>query len=255
MLRRWLAHPLTRDVDLDDPRTTQLRHQVIRQNAFLSQIYSSWYTMIMLTVPQGSGQVLELGSGAGFLSRYIPDLITSEIFFDHSLRITLDGQCLPFSAGALKAVVMTDVLHHIPAVRTFFSEAARVVRPGGVISVIEPWVSQWSRFVYARLHHEVFEPEANSWEFSSSGPLSGANAALPWIIFRRDRQQFELEFPGWRVERITPLMPFAYLISGGVSMRPLMPGWSYRMFSALESSLTSIMPRLAMFAQVVLRRQ
>jgi len=255
MLKRWLSHPLTRDIDLDDPLTTQLRHDVIRRNAFLLQIYDRWYTLIRETVPEGPGVVLELGSGAGFLSKYIPDLITSDVFFLNTSQIVLNGQHLPFSRGALKAIAMTDVMHHIPSVRLFFSEAARVVRPGGTITMIEPWVSEWSRFVYMRLHHEVFEPEAETWEFVSSGPLSGANAALPWIIFHRDRAHFEVEFPAWHVEHIRPIMPFAYLIAGGISMRPLMPGWSYRLVQWFESALSLVMPRLAMFAHIVLRRQ
>jgi len=152
---------------------------------------------------------------------------------------------------------MTDVLHHIPSVRAFFFffEAVRVTRPGGVISMIEPWASTWSKFIYTHLHHEPFDTQAISWEFPSSGPLSGANAALPWVIFQRDRERFEREFPAWRVERVTPLMPFAYLISGGVSMRPLMPSWSFRPVHWFESILSPIMPCLAMFAHILLVRK
>ena len=40
--------------------------------------------------------------------------------------------------------------------------------------MIEPWVSAWARFVWGRLHHEPFAPEASSWRIPSSGPLSGA---------------------------------------------------------------------------------
>lgn len=255
MIKKWLAHPLTRDLDLDDPRTTELRRQVIRQNAFLSQIYADWYDLIELSIPAGPGQILELGSGAGFLAERIPNLITSEIFQLGNLRIILDGQRLPFSQGALKAIVMTDVLHHIPSIRAFFSEATRVTQPGAVISIIEPWNSDWSKLVYSHLHHEVFDPEAKSWEFSTSGPLSGANAALPWIIFQRDRALFESEFPAWGVKQIKPLMPFAYMLSGGVSLRPLMPAWSFRLICGFEDLLFPWMSRLAMFAHIVLVRK
>jgi len=99
MLRKWLAHPPTRDLDLDDPRITQLRQQVIRQNAFLSQLYDSWYTLLAASIPAEPGQLLELGSGAGFLSERMPSLITSDIFFLSNLSIMLDGQRLPFSKG------------------------------------------------------------------------------------------------------------------------------------------------------------
>jgi len=80
-------------------------------------------------------------------------------------------------------------------------------------------------------------------------------AAMPWIIFQRDRESFEREFPAWRVEHVTPIMPFAYLISGGASMRPLMPGWSFRPVQWFESILSTITPHLAMFAHILLVRK
>jgi hypothetical protein len=121
--------------------------------------------------------------------------------------------------------------------------------------MIEPWVTPWSRFVYSRLHHEPFEPDARSWELSTHGPLSGANDALPWIIFARDRQKFEAEFPAWRIETIKPIMPFRYLVSGGVSLRGLSPGWTFGLWRHFENSLAYWSNQLAMFAYVVLRRQ
>src|SRR5262244_3270831 len=64
-------------------------------------------------------------------------------------------------------------------------QATRCVRLGGVVAMIEPWVTPWSRFVYTRLHHEPFQPEAEQWEFPVRRPRSGANGALPYIIFVR----------------------------------------------------------------------
>jgi hypothetical protein len=105
-----------------------------------------------------------------------------------------------------------------------------------------------------RLHHEPFRPEALTWEFPTTGPLSGANGALPWLIFARDQAQFEQEFPAWQVEVIKPIMPFCYLLSGGVSLRGLLPDWSFGFCRSLENSLRPWWGELAMFAQIVLRR-
>ena len=254
MLKALLAHPLTRGLDIDDPRTTHLRLQIIQQKSFLRQIYEEWYRAIAATLPPGEGAVLELGAGGGFMSDFVPDLIASELFYCPNIRAVLDGLRLPFVAKTLRGIVMTDVLHHLPQPRLFFAEATRCVRPGGVVVMIEPWVTPWSRFVYTRLHHEPFEPEALSWELPNSGPLSGANDALPWIIFARDRQKFEQEFPHWRIELIKPIMPFRYLLSGGVSLRTLVPGWSFRLWREVENALSRWSNQLAMFAQIVLRR-
>ena len=254
MLKAWLAHPLTKGLDIDDPRTTHLRLQIIQEKSFLRQIYQEWYQSLALVLPRGEGAVLELGAGAGFMKDFIPELITSEVFHCPNIRAVLDASRLPFAARSLRGIVMTDVLHHIRQPRFFFTEAARCVRTGGVVAMIEPWVTSWSRFVYTRLHHEPFHPEIQSWELPTRGPLSGANGALPWIIFARDRRQFEREFPEWKIEFIKPIMPFRYLVSGGISLRGLTPGWSFGLWRQIENTLACWSTELAMFAQIVLRR-
>lgn len=115
-------------------------------------------------------------------------------------------------------------------------------------------MTPWSTLIYTRLHNEPFDPAVQEWTFPASGPLSGANGALPWVMFSRDRQQFQNEFPMWQIVRIQPMMPIVYLISGGVSMRQLMPGWSYSFWRALEKWLDRGKHPPAMFAQVVLKR-
>jgi hypothetical protein len=52
--------------------------------------------------PFKPGQVLELGSGLGSFSAYIPDLTPSERFFVEDIRIILDGQRLPFEALVIR---------------------------------------------------------------------------------------------------------------------------------------------------------
>jgi SAM-dependent methyltransferase len=255
LLRRCLAHPLTSGMDLDDPSTTALRKQIIRSKPSLRAIYDEWYSTIAAQLPGVPGAVLELGSGAGYCERFIPGLVTSEIMFCPGVRLAADAHELPFADASLRAIVFTDVLHHMPDVRRFFAEALRCLRPGGRILMVEPWVSGWSRFVYKRMHHEPFQPDATDWSFPSTGPLSGANGALPWIIFSRDRQRFESDFPGLEIQQVRPFLPFRYLLSGGVSMRSLTPQFTQPLWAGLERSLNGHMPHVAMFAFVALQRR
>ena len=160
----WLSHPLTRGLSIDDPRTTELRRRIIREKPFLRKIYIEWYRFIAAAIPNGTEPALELGSGAGFLDEFVPRLITSEVFPCAGVKMVLDGQSLPFGDASLRAIVMTDVLHHIRQPRAFLSEAARCVRPGGAVVLVEPWVTTWSRWVYTRFHHEPFEPQSADWD-------------------------------------------------------------------------------------------
>ncbi len=255
LLRRLLAHPLTVELSLDDPATTELRKKIISSKPLLRDIYSEWYRNLAAELPELAGSVLELGSGAGFLEEYIPGLITSEIFCCSTVRVVADAEEMPFGNHSLRAIVFTDVLHHMPDVRRFFAEASRCLCSGGKILMIEPWVTPWSRFIYRTFHHEPFLPEAEDWSFPSSGPLSGANGAIPWMVFARDRQRFESEFPELVIDHIRPCLPFRYLLSGGVGMRSLVPGCSRPLWALLERAVEPFRSHLGMFAFVSVQRR
>ncbi|MGR0480648.1 MAG: class I SAM-dependent methyltransferase [Candidatus Electronema sp. V4] len=254
-LNSLLQHPLTKGLAVDNPETTRRRREIIRSKPFLRRLYQEWYSLLAAALPPGAGQAVELGSGAGFIKEIIPEVITTEVLAIDGVDMVLpaDGR-LPFPDRSLRALLMTDVLHHINESRRFFAEASRAVHPGGVIVMIEPWVTPWSSLIYRRLHAEPFRPEAATWEFPSQGPLSGANSALPWIIFERDRRRFAEEFPQWTTSRVELLMPFSYLLSGGVSLRAAAPGWLYPLCRFAERRLFFFNPQAAMFAFCVLTR-
>jgi SAM-dependent methyltransferase len=253
-LTRRLALPLTVARDVDDPHTTAMRREVVRGKPFLRRIYDDWYRTIADALPPGKGAVLELGSGAGFMRDLIPEVVASDVMSVPGIALVADAAHLPFSSGSLRAVVMTNVLHHLPSAAGFLADAARCVRPGGRLVMIEPWVTRWSTFVYRRVHPEPFEPGATDWNVVGCGPLSAANGALPWILFERDRERFEREFPEWRIHSIEPQMPFRYLVSGGVSLRCLVPSSSYGAWRALEAGLGRWRHSIGMFARIVVVR-
>lgn len=253
-LKELLIHPLAKGLDEDDPATTLQRLRIIREKGFLRKLYEQWYRDIIAAIAPLDGPVLEIGSGAGFLAEALPGLITSDVLHLPHVSLLLDATSIPFKEYSLSAIVMVDVLHHLPQPRRFFTESARCVRPGGTVVMIEPWVTTWSRFIYSRFHHEPFNPTAREWEFPSTGPLSGANGALPWIMFHRDKKRFEADFPMWRVTSIDLGMPVSYLVSGGVTMRALLPGSAFQFVRGLERLMGPFMQRIAMFARIVLTR-
>ena len=254
LLRNILQHPLTRGMDLDDPGTTRLRKQIIQEKPLLKNIYEEWYRSVCDHLPRIDGPVLEIGSGAGFLKKYIPELITSDIMPISGNDIACDAQQLPFKDKYLRAIVLINVLHHIADPVQFFKDSARCVKNGGTIIMVEPWVSSWSRVIYGKLHHEPFDPTSSSWSLPQSGPLSGGNDALPWIIFQRDRERFNQQ-TNWQIKLVKETMPFRYLLSGGVSMRNLIPTWMIRPLTFLETSMSPrIMKNMAMFAIVVITK-
>jgi len=253
-VKKWLELPELAGVSLDDPRLTQIRIGVIQQKQFLRKLYLEWYRLLKLTsehVPDGVK--VEIGSGAGFFKEVLPAVITSEILRIDNADIVFSAERMPFKDASLAALYMIDVLHHIPTPRNFFREAVRCLRPGGNIVMIEPYNTPWGRYVWRNFHHEPFEPDAG-WELPGSGPLSDANGAVPWIILSRDRDEFRKSYPQLKILRIKPIMPLTYLLSGGVSMRSLLPGFLYYPWRTLEKLLGPLNRALGMFALIHLQR-
>ncbi len=149
----FLVHPLARGLDIDSASTTDLRRRIIAENHFLRKIYEEWYSMIAGELPAGPGPVLEIGSGAGFLPCCIPNALTSDLLPLHGIDLVMNSCLMPFADGSLRAIAMTNVFHHIPSPSLFLGEAARCVRAGGAIVMVEPWDSKWSRWVYRNIHN------------------------------------------------------------------------------------------------------
>ena len=245
-----------RHINIDSPDRTFQHSQIIRQKSFLNQVYADWYLELFKGLPDKPlGPVVELGSGGGFCKDFIPGVITTEILPVVGVDVLLDGQCLPFKERSLKGLVMVDVFHHLPNIDHFLIEAARCVKPGGVIAMIEPWNTMWSRVIYRYLHHEPFNPNAMKWKIDPGGPLSCANSAMPWIVFERDRSRFEKKHHKWRIGIIKLHTPFRYLLSGGFTMPSLMPGRTHRFWHVVEERFKPFMPYLAMFAFILLIRR
>jgi SAM-dependent methyltransferase len=205
-------------------------------------------------IPDGEGRVLEMGAGGGFFRQRHPGVIASEILQLTNVDLICDACRIPLAGSSLKAIVMTNVFHHIPDVPAFLTEAQRTLRPGGRVIMVEPWNTWWSRLAHAACHDEPMLTRAIKWEFESSGPVSGANAALPWIVFQRDRTRLEREWPGLRLLEVSRMMPLSYLLSGGVSRISFQPGWSFGFWRAAEH-LLGIERAMAIFALIVVEKR
>ena len=92
---------------------------------------------------------------------------------------------------------MLDVLHHIPRPALFFDEAARVLKNGGRLVVIEPAITPGSYLVYRFFHPEPFDLSADPLRdapLSSERPYD-SNQAIPTLVATRRRQAFQQRYP------------------------------------------------------------
>jgi SAM-dependent methyltransferase len=225
-------------------------------NAALRTLYADWYGRIAAQLPPPElGPRVELGSGPGFAKQFIPDLELTDIVRApwHDRECSADA--LPFADGALGAVVLFDVLHHLSSPRTFFTEAIRVLRPGGRLVMCEPYVSPVSYPVYKFLHEEPtilrgIDPLADQVSADPRDPFD-SNQAIPTLLFGRRRAEFEAMFPMLGVRNIEHLSSISYPASGGFSHRPLLPIAIWSALHWFEGKLPEPILRWAAFRMLI----
>ena len=254
-LLKHLKQPQSREIEnLDDPQTTILHSQIIKEKVFLRNLYTDFYKTFKESISSNADKMIELGSGGGFIKEIIPGVITSDIIKLPNVDMTFSAEQIPFENNSVDAFFMIDVLHHIKKPRVFFVEAQRCLKSGGKIVMIEPANTLWSRLICKNFHHELFDPSAG-WEMAKTGPLSDANGAMAWIIFQRDRKLFELEFKNLKISSISFHTPFRYILSGGLTYKQLVPSFMYGFVNFLEICLRPFSKWLGMFETIVLEKQ
>lgn len=248
-------HPLARGIDLESAEATDIHRRLIREKPFLRLLYERYYSEFLHAhAASPAGTRLEIGSGGGFLMDLLPGLITVDLRPGTHVSITASALELPFGDNKVGAVFMLNTLHHLPDPYRFFNETRRILKPGGRCVMIEPFVSPVSKSILTHLHHEPFNPESVSWTSRVKGPQAGANMALPWIIFIRDRKRFERLYPELKIIRTDPHTILLYVVSGGVSMKALLPQCCFKPLAWVEKRLGPLKPYLCIMMTVEIQR-
>ena len=241
--------------DLDAPEVVLLHRSIIKKKPFLRKLYTDFYRAFGAAVPDFRKKFcVELGSGGGFIKELLPGVQTSDILPVAGIDHCFSALKMPFPDLSVDAFFMIDVFHHVADASAFLKEMDRCLKPGGHIVMIEPANTGWGRLIWQNFHHEPFDPSAG-WALPPGGPLSTANGALPWIVFKRDAALFRSEFPDLQVKNISYLAPFRYLISGGLSLRQLLPGFMYQPVKWLEWLLSPLQAWLGLFMLIVLKKR
>ena len=251
----WLKEPQLRGQVSGTAQFFATQKAIIHQRPLLKWCYDDWYARLRADAQSVTkpGLLVELGSGGSYLKELEPSLITSDVVADVADRV-IDARQLPFPDNSVKALFLTHVFHHIPDVTAFFAEAQRVLVPGGVISMIEVAHSPFARFFFKNFHHEPYRDECAEWSFAQTDSMMDSNQALSWMVFVRDRARFEKLFPQLKVETTANLPWLAYLLSGGVTMRNVIPGFLNAPIWGVEYLISPLAPVFALHWHLCVRK-
>ncbi len=228
-----------------------------RSKAALRTIYGDYYRRMVKGL--NTGPTLELGAGSGHLREYLGNVVLTDIQLASWLDAVADAQKLPFRAACFENILMLDVLHHIEDPPQFFTEAARVLKPGGRMAILEPAITPLSGVFYRYMHPEPVDMRQNPFISPEADPNRSpydANQAVPTLFFRRHRVQFERNFPNFRLRTVRHLSLFAYPLSGGYRRWSLIPAFLVRPILLCEDTLLRLLgPAMAFRLLVHLERR
>jgi SAM-dependent methyltransferase len=200
----------------------------------LRTVYGEWFDRLLAAVA-ARRPVVEVGSGPGFFKERAPSLVATDVVPGIAVDVRCDAGVLPFRTNSLGAIVTVDTLHHLPRPLDFLSEAARVLKPGGRLAMVEPWITPPSWLLYRFFHHEecrlgvdVTRPFASD----AKAALDG-NAAIPYLVLARLR---EAGLP-LHLVRAEPFVGLPYLATFGFKVGKPLPGFVQSLAGAAEAAL------------------
>ena len=120
------------------PESYENKRDISFQGAICSHEYDGDVTAIIDRASRNGGMVLDCG--AGWRQRMRPNVITTEILRYPSTDIVAVGEQLPFRDGAFDAVLSLHVLEHVKNPFVCARELARVLKPGGTLYAVTPYV-------------------------------------------------------------------------------------------------------------------
>jgi len=256
-----LAEPELAGLDIESPERILRHSRILARKAILRSVFEDFYRTYRALDERWFGDVpglrVELGAGVSFFKQCFPDVTMTDIKLAPHLDAVVDAQAIPYADASVRALYGLNCFHHLPEPETFFREALRVLRPGGGVVLIEPFYGPLSEAVHKRLFStECFVKTDRDWSSLERAAMLGANQALSYIVFFRDRARFTARHPELEIVH-TETVPnyLRYLLSGGLNFRQLCPDKLTGLVVLMERFLRPLEPLFALHHAIVLRKR
>jgi SAM-dependent methyltransferase len=224
----------------------------------LRVIYRDYHRQLFESCPEGA--ILDIGGGTAHIKESRSDVVSTDILSFPGIDVVADAHGLPFRDNFFAGIVMLDVLHHLERPIEFLKEAARVLKRGGRLAMIEPAMTTLARRFYDRFHEEPVIMNVDPFEPVVAKPDRDpfdANQAIPTLLFATApaRKLVEQTIPSLRVRSVEWQSLFAYPMSGGFQSWSLIPAPLVGPILAFEKRMPGpVRKHLAFRMMVVLER-
>lgn len=254
-----LREPSLDSMDVDGGQRLQLHHEILKKKRMLHEVFSEFHQLFRNLADRflpGSGLEVELGGGVAPMRDTYPSVLATDIVPGPHLDRVLNAEDMDLSDNTVRVFYGQNCFHHFPHPDQFFAELERTVVPGGGAIILEPYYGPLASFMFKRLFStEGFDKTYPSWETPLAGPMNGANQALSYIVFVRDRTEFERKHPSLKIvheQRVGNYLK--YLISGGLNFRQLLPDWTTGVVNFAEKLLWPFNRWLALHHVIVISK-
>ena len=234
-----LRIPSLDNVDVDGEERIAIHRKMFEQKKMLRIVFQEFhhiFNQINQRYLSGNGLEIELGAGIAPMKDSYPQVLATDIVANANTDKVLDAEAMDLDDESVRVFYGQNCFHHFPHPDRFFEELDRTLVPGGGAIILEPYYGPFAAFLYKRLFKtEGFDKSFPSWETPSSGPMNGANQALSYLVFVRDRKEFEKKHPSLSIvheERMSNYLK--YLLSGGLNFRQLCPDIMIPLVSFVE---------------------
>lgn len=256
----FLSDPLLVGMDVDGVNRLELHRMMLAKKRMLRDVFSEFHHLFKKLDQQffaGNGAEVELGAGISPMRDSYPNVLATDIVDAPHLDKVINAEAMDFADNSVRTIYGQNCFHHFPHPDAFLFELERVLIPGGGAILLEPYYGPFASFVFKRISRtEGFDKKSPSWETPDAGPMNGANQALSYIVFVRDRSEFVRKHPSLEIVHERRVGNYLkYLMSGGLNFRQLLPDSLTSTVSFIEKLFWPLNFWLALHHIVVIRKK
>jgi SAM-dependent methyltransferase len=207
-------------------------------NYVYDKIYARMHSIALTNFGRAPIRTLEIGAGS---------LSKAEKYF-HNVQLSdgssvskfgkenqLIAENLPFENETFDLIIAKDTLHHFSDTDKALSEISRVLKPGGLFIVSEPYWSLLGRFIFRFIHPEKWVTRPLDLTNLSENPYDANQATL--YCLRKSQFKNIVSKNSLSIQVYNSTYGVSYLISGGLNWRTKVPFSILSVIDRIESTI------------------